>query len=65
VANLRRKDISLADITYLLITHYHPDHAGLAQAAKANCGTIDADMARVGAKSLTKESLDDQSARIT
>ena len=28
VANLRRKDIAFADIDYLLVTHYHPDHAG-------------------------------------
>jgi len=32
---LKRKDISLQDIGYLLITHYHPDHAGLAQEVKA------------------------------
>ncbi len=33
-ANLKRKGISLADIGYLLVTHYHPDHAGLAQEIK-------------------------------
>lgn len=27
---LKRTDIRLADIPYLLATHYHPDHAGLA-----------------------------------
>jgi len=31
---LKRMDISLADINYLLVTHYHPDHAGLAQDVK-------------------------------
>jgi ribonuclease/clavin/mitogillin len=34
-ANLRRKDILLQHIRYLLATHYHPDHAGLAQELKA------------------------------
>ncbi len=34
LANLKRKDILLQDIRYLLITHYHPDHAGLAQEVK-------------------------------
>jgi endoribonuclease LACTB2 len=34
-AMLKRKDIPLQDIGYLLITHYHPDHAGLAQEVKA------------------------------
>jgi endoribonuclease LACTB2 len=28
---LKRTDIQLADIKHLLATHYHPDHAGLAQ----------------------------------
>jgi ribonuclease/clavin/mitogillin len=36
LALLKRKDISLQEIGYLLITHYHPDHAGLAQEVKAN-----------------------------
>ena len=31
LAQLRRKDIALRDISYLLVTHYHPDHAGLVQ----------------------------------
>ena len=36
LAVLRRKDIPLQDIGYLLVTHYHPDHAGLAQEVKAS-----------------------------
>jgi glyoxylase-like metal-dependent hydrolase (beta-lactamase superfamily II) len=35
LANLKRKGIALSDIRYLLVTHYHPDHAGLAQEVKA------------------------------
>jgi endoribonuclease LACTB2 len=31
---LKRKGVSLAEIGYLLVTHYHPDHAGLAQVLK-------------------------------
>ncbi|MEI7643717.1 MAG: MBL fold metallo-hydrolase [Chloroflexales bacterium] len=31
---LKRTGITLSAITYLLITHYHPDHAGLAQELK-------------------------------
>ena len=34
LAMLKRKDISLGDIGYLLATHYHPDHAGIAQELK-------------------------------
>lgn len=34
-AMLKRKGITLEEIGYLLITHYHPDHAGLAQEVKA------------------------------
>lgn len=30
----RRMDIRLEDIPYQLVTHYHPDHAGLAQELK-------------------------------
>lgn len=30
----KRSNIQLRDIPYLLITHYHPDHAGLAQEVK-------------------------------
>jgi ribonuclease/clavin/mitogillin len=33
-ANLRRKGIALADLSYLVVTHYHPDHAGLVQQLK-------------------------------
>ncbi len=36
LANLRRKDIRIQDIGYLLATHYHPDHAGVAQDLKAH-----------------------------
>lgn len=35
LAMLKRKDIAMEEIGYLLITHYHPDHAGLAQEVKA------------------------------
>jgi endoribonuclease LACTB2 len=30
----QQKSVTLADIPYLLCTHYHPDHAGLAQELK-------------------------------
>jgi endoribonuclease LACTB2 len=30
----KRKSISMQEIKYLLVTHYHPDHAGLAQELK-------------------------------
>jgi glyoxylase-like metal-dependent hydrolase (beta-lactamase superfamily II) len=30
----QRTGIALADVPYLLVTHYHPDHAGLAQEVK-------------------------------
>lgn len=33
-AECRRKRTSLQDIKYLLVTHFHPDHAGLAQELK-------------------------------
>ena len=33
-ANLKRKDVALADVQYLIVTHYHPDHAGLVQELK-------------------------------
>ena len=33
-ATLKRKDIPLGAIRHLLVTHYHPDHAGLAQELK-------------------------------
>jgi len=35
---LKRKGISLKEIKYLLVTHFHPDHAGLVQELK-NQGT--------------------------
>lgn len=35
LANLKRKDVPFQDIRHLLVTHYHPDHAGLAQELKA------------------------------
>jgi endoribonuclease LACTB2 len=31
----KRKRVPLQDIKYLLVTHYHPDHAGLAPEVKA------------------------------
>ena len=34
LANLKRKSIELHEIAYLLVTHYHPDHGGLAQEVK-------------------------------
>ncbi len=34
MANLARKGILFSDLRYLLVTHYHPDHAGLAQELK-------------------------------
>src|SRR5262249_14419251 len=34
LATLRRKGIPLATIRHLLATHYHPDHAGIAQELK-------------------------------
>lgn len=30
-ANLKRKGMQVRDVDYLLATHYHPDHAGMAQ----------------------------------
>ncbi len=33
-ASLRRKGIALADLSYLIVTHFHPDHAGLVQELK-------------------------------
>jgi ribonuclease/clavin/mitogillin len=38
MAELKRKGISLQEIKYLLVTHFHPDHAGLTQELK-NHGT--------------------------
>jgi ribonuclease/clavin/mitogillin len=34
IANLKRYDLTLDRIDYLLATHYHPDHAGIAQDVK-------------------------------
>ncbi len=34
LANFKRKGIAIGEIRYLLVTHYHPDHAGLAQELK-------------------------------
>jgi endoribonuclease LACTB2 len=31
---LQRKDIALNELKYLLVTHFHPDHAGLVQELK-------------------------------
>jgi endoribonuclease LACTB2 len=33
-ASLKRKRLSIADIGWLWVTHYHPDHAGLVQELK-------------------------------
>lgn len=33
-AELKRKGISISEIKYLLVTHFHPDHAGLTQELK-------------------------------
>jgi endoribonuclease LACTB2 len=60
LANLKRMDIPLAEIRYLLITHYHPDHAGLAQevkAAGAGLIVVDGQQAALGAlKTMMKPS---------
>ncbi len=34
LASLKRKGLSLKDLNYLFVTHYHPDHAGLVQELK-------------------------------
>lgn len=34
IATLKRKGIALAELKYLLVTHFHPDHAGLTQELK-------------------------------
>jgi endoribonuclease LACTB2 len=34
MAELKRKGISIKEIKYLLVTHFHPDHAGLTQELK-------------------------------
>ena len=33
-AELKRKGISIRDINYLFVTHFHPDHAGMVQELK-------------------------------
>lgn len=35
IANLKRYDMALSSIQYLLCTHYHLDHAGIAEEVKA------------------------------
>lgn len=32
---LKQKDVHVNDVKYLIVTHFHPDHAGLAQDIKA------------------------------
>ncbi len=34
LASLKRKGLTLKDLNYLFVTHYHPDHAGLVQELK-------------------------------
>jgi len=34
LASLKRKNLALSDVSWLWITHYHPDHAGLVQELK-------------------------------
>lgn len=36
---LKQKDINISNIKYLIVTHFHPDHAGLAQNLK-NSGIV-------------------------
>ena len=38
VGELKRHKIQLSEIRYLVITHHHPDHAGLTQEIKDACG---------------------------
>ena len=33
-AELKRKGIAFSEIRYLMVTHFHPDHAGLTQELK-------------------------------
>lgn len=40
LAQLKRSTIALQQISHLLVTHYHPDHAGLAQDLKARGMTL-------------------------
>jgi glyoxylase-like metal-dependent hydrolase (beta-lactamase superfamily II) len=53
-AELKRKGITLGEIKYLLITHFHPDHAGLTQELK-----------KLGMKLLLLESQIDFIARLS
>jgi glyoxylase-like metal-dependent hydrolase (beta-lactamase superfamily II) len=39
IASLKRKGLTLRDLGYVLVTHYHPDHAGLVQELK-NAGVV-------------------------
>jgi glyoxylase-like metal-dependent hydrolase (beta-lactamase superfamily II) len=34
IAELKRKGVSIKEIKYLLVTHFHPDHAGITQDLK-------------------------------
>jgi glyoxylase-like metal-dependent hydrolase (beta-lactamase superfamily II) len=34
MAELKRKGVSIKEIKYLLVTHFHPDHAGITQDLK-------------------------------
>jgi glyoxylase-like metal-dependent hydrolase (beta-lactamase superfamily II) len=45
LAELKRKGISIREIKYLLVTHFHPDHAGITQ-----------DLKKLGAKLVLLES---------
>jgi glyoxylase-like metal-dependent hydrolase (beta-lactamase superfamily II) len=45
MAELKRKGISIKEIKYLLVTHFHPDHAGITQ-----------DMKKLGVKLVLLES---------
>ena len=37
---LQRKGIALSEIKYLLVTHFHPDHAGLVQELKNHAAKL-------------------------
>ena len=37
-AQVRASGLKLADIRYVMMTHAHPDHAGLMQTLKRLCG---------------------------
>lgn len=40
IHELRRKDLAPNDIGYLLVTHFHPDHAGLVEELKGGGSTL-------------------------